>query len=309
MRATERRAFSVLAAALLQSFTATAAEPSFADQAFEQGRQEMASGNYERACSLFESSYRAEAATGALLNLAVCEEKLRRLNAAVAHLEQSLNEIAPSDERRSSIVARLEVLRARIPHLVLRSQKPLDPGVSVTLDEKPIERERLGAALAIDPGHHAIRCTDQRGPVCAHEFEIDERQTVEWSIAIGAAPRTAQAVSRPRPPAPRQPAVKPAPKSRTPLILATGAVGLAGLAVGLFAGAEVLHWKNTMDHHCDGGCDAEGMRAAARGRTWSWVSNIGIGVGVLGLGSSAYLAITARSSQGRDAELAVRGSF
>ncbi len=309
MRATERRAFSVLAAVLLQSVAATAAEPSLADQAFEQGRQEMASGNYEQACSLFESSYRAEPATGALLNLAVCEEKLRRLNAAVAHLEQGLNEIAPNDERRSSIVARLEVLRARIPHLVLRSQKPLDPSVRVTLDEKPIERERLGSALAIDPGRHTIRCTDKRGPVCNHDFDVDETQTVEWSIAIDAATRTAQPVSKPRRPAPRRAAVNPGPKSRTPLILATGAFGLASLGVGLFAGAQVIHWKNEMDRHCDNGCDPEGMRAAAHGRTWSWVSNIGIGVGALGLGSSAYLAITARSSQGRDAELAVRGSF
>src|SRR5262245_46851069 len=123
MRATRWRQLSALlgVAALLQGTTAAAAEPALADQAFEQGRQQMAGGNYERACTLFEACYRAEPATGALLNLAVCEEKLQRLTAAVAHLEQGLQEIPANDERRSSIFARIEALRARIPHIVLRS--------------------------------------------------------------------------------------------------------------------------------------------------------------------------------------------
>jgi hypothetical protein len=270
----------------------------------------MANADYARAQALFEASYRAEPALGALLNLAVCEEKLGHLNAAVAHLEQSLREAPALDERRPSIAARVEHLRARIPHLVLRSEQTLAPGVSVTLDGQPIERASFGVPLSIDPGLHKIRCTDRHMPVCSRDLVVAEKESAEWSIVTTEPPRPRPAVPPSPHPAPRSKPARPEPKSRTPLVLATGAIGLAGLGVGLLGGAQVLHSKNTMEEHCDeGGCDPEGIRAAARGRTWSWVSNVGIGVGVLGLGSSAYFALTARSSQGRGAELAVRGSF
>jgi hypothetical protein len=314
MSAARFRALSMIAgsAALLQSLPAIATEPPLAEQSFEQGRQAMASGDYARARALFEASYRAEPAIGALLNLAVCEEKLGHLNAAATDLERSLREVQADDARRPSITARLDAVRARVPHLVLRAKKPLDPSITVALDGQPIERASLGTALPIDPGHHTIRCTSPRGTACFHELVVEEQQEVEWSIVTDVPPPPApppRTAPRPAPPAARPKPPSPTPKSRTPLILATGAVGIVGLGVGLLGGAEVIHFKNTMDRHCSDTCDPEGLQAAAHGRTWEWVANIGFGVGVLGLGTSTYLALTARSSQRQGAELAVRGSF
>src|SRR4029077_6145895 len=116
----------------------------------------------------------------------------------------------------------------------------------------------------------------------------------------------------PSPPAPGSLAPPPVRSRRAPPALAywTGGVGLASLALGLAAGAAVLALKGTMGQHCDPtGCDAQGISAASSGKTWSWVSTIATGIGVVGLGTSVVLAVTARPSQASNAQVTLSGAF
>jgi hypothetical protein len=273
----------------------------------------MATEDYQLARTQFEASYRADPALGALLNLAVCEQRLGLWNAALKHLDQGLKQVGAEDKRRPSIAARIDELSARIPHLTLRSRAPLGPEVAVSLDATAIAPASIGDPFPIDPGSHTIRCELKHDVLCLHEFEARDRESVVWWIELDAraiATETPPATQLSAPAQKRMTLNPASPRSHSTLALATGGFGLLSLALGLVAGAEVLHWKSTMSGHCDGrGCDSTGVAAAASGRTWSLVGTIATCAGAAGLGTSVYLSIAPRSWQGPSAEVAVRGNF
>ena len=301
----------VIGAALLGGGSARAEDAGLAQEMFERGRQSMANEDYRRARTQFEMSYHAEPALGALLNLAVCEEKLGLWKDALKHLDQGLQVSDAQDRRRPSVAARFDELRARIPHLVVRSRAPLAPSVAVTLDAVAIDAGSLGASLPVDPGPHTLRCEGERGALCSHEFEAHEGESIEWWIDLDSKPVAAPVLAvQPSPPVLRVATLDRTRHGPSALALWTGGVGLASLALGLVAGAEVLHAKSTMATHCDPtGCDGEGVSAAASGKAWSWVSTLATGAGALGLGTAVVIALYPRSTPGPSAEVAIHGSF
>ena len=297
-------------AVFLRVGTVRADDPKLAEDLFDRGREAMVHQDYRLARTQFEASYRSEPALGTLLNLAVCEEQLGMWNAASLHLAKALHDADDDDRRRASIAARLDALRARIPRLTLRSGAPLAPGTVVLLDAAPVDSTSLGVELPIDPGPHTVRCQGEHGVSCLHEFEAHESESIVWWIDLDARPVPAPIPAPAPAPAPHGADPRKAPASPPALALWTGGLGLAGIALGLAAGGEVLALKSTMARHCDStGCDATGVSAASSGKAWSWVSTIAAGVGVLGLGTSIAIAVTARPSQGASAEVTVRGQF
>ena len=313
MRGTKRRILAILAlgASLLRSGLADAGDPTLAQQLFERGRSAMVSADYRLAHSQFEASYQQEPAVGTLLNLAVCEEKLGLWNAALRHLGQGLQMTSAGDRRQPSISARFAELGARIPRLTLRSHAPLPAGVAITLDDETIDPAILGATLPVDPGWHSIRCIGAHGAsVCAHGVETPEGQSIEWLIELDAGSIAAEHVTQRDATHAESTTHKPAGHRNSALPLWIGAASLASIALGLAAGAEVLHLKSTMEAHCDTThCDSQGVAAASSGPVWSWVSTIAVGAGVVGLGTSVAIALTAQPSRVGSAQLAIHGSF
>ncbi len=119
-------------------------------------------------------------------------------------------------------------------------------------------------------------------------------------------------------------AARDAPPRRsgaTPLAYVALGVGIAGGAVGAFAGWQVLEAKSTVSSHCttNRACDAEGVDAAARGSTFSVVSPVALAIGAVGLGLGGYLLLRKDGRSGRVALLpgvdghagsvAMRGGF
>jgi hypothetical protein len=97
----------------------------------------------------------------------------------------------------------------------------------------------------------------------------------------------------PPPVAPKASSLEPAtPRHRT-WAYVSGAVGAAGLTVGLVAGAFAWNRRAKVDSHCPAQtCDATGADALHDGRTAATVSNVGFGVAVAGLAGAAILWLT-----------------
>ncbi|HEY1536742.1 MAG TPA: hypothetical protein VGF76_22125, partial [Polyangiaceae bacterium] len=110
-------------------------------------------------------------------------------------------------------------------------------------------------------------------------------------------------VSQPAPasPAPESTALAPASnappaesqrKSNTPAYV-IGGIGVAGIAVGSVTGILVFGKKSTVKDDCVGStCSSAGVSAANSGKTLAIVSDIGFGVGIVGLATSAVLLLT-----------------
>jgi len=270
----------------------------------------MVAAEYAVARTQFEASYEMEPALGTLLNLAVCEEKLGLLSTAFRHLGQALQMAAVDDRRRPSIGAHFDELASRIPRLTIRSHGALPADVVISLDGIPVDRATLGTSLPIDPGVHTIRCDGERGAVCMHEFEVRDRQSVEWLAMLDPQPvATGPAPEREARGTTNAPGAGAKGHDHSALAFWIGGASLASLVLGLAAGAEVLHLKSIMDGHCDARhCDSEGTAAVSSGPTWSWVSTIAVGVGAVGLGTSVIIALP-RPSPVPSAELTIHGHF
>jgi hypothetical protein len=274
---------------------------------FVQGRTAFNDGKYEVARSYFEQSQAIDPAVGTLLNLAVCEEKLGRLAAALGHLKEALVKVEPADNRRPLITERLADLEKRTPRLTVRSAKPLNSNVTVSLDGKPIEPAALGTAMRVDPGVRALKCAVPSGVLCAQTVTVREGEDAVAVLAL------TEPVASPPPVAvqsPAPPVSEVAPRSANALPYVIGGIGIASLAAGLITGMAVINRKATVSDHCDAsGCDQQGLDAARTGKTLEVISTVTTLVGVAGIGTSAYLLLVPSGGKGPTVACAISGSF
>ena len=319
MNASKFSAALVFVALLSQIRPARGEEPSStADRMFQEGRTALAEENYELARSHFERSYKIDPALGTLLNLAVCEEKLGKLRAALGHLQEALDKAEQGDQRRPLIAQRLARLESRVPRLTIRPSRPLDPGVRLSLDANPLAAADIGKTLRLDPGTHVLDCAGPRGERCTTVFKLEEGQdavqvpTVSTPTPMPPSdpPSSSRISEMPRGPEKAPASKAPAGAERRSFAYAAGGFGLASIAVGLIAGASVLHQKGVVAAHCDEReCDDEGLAAAEKGKTMSAVSTLATGIGVVIMGASVYVLVTAPSAKGSAAGLSLTGSF
>lgn len=127
---------------LIQTTTAFAQPDAFiapstrAAQLFSEGRELKAAGKIDEACARFETSWRAERATGTELNLADCRERQGRLLEAW----QLFDEAAQISEREGNTTRatfarnRARALDARLMTLDIRLVTPIAKGTVITID-------------------------------------------------------------------------------------------------------------------------------------------------------------------------------
>lgn len=289
--------------------------PGEASRLFQDGRAAFAQADYERASSFFEQSYRLDPTLGTLINLAVCEEKLGKLSAALAHLEQARAAADAEDRRRPLVEERITQLDARIPRLKVERSAVMDDRVAISLDEKPLAPSEIGATMRIDPGRHILDCTGPRGERCTNVFSLKEGETAVHVATVRQTSQPSYAPAAPVPAASPGPAPPPARSDyRRSLAYGTGAFGLAGVVVGLIAGGAVLRQKGIVEAHCDSaGCDSRGYDAANLGMTLSTISTISTAVGITAVGVSTYLLVTApapvSASRGAVTSISLVGTF
>jgi hypothetical protein len=75
-------------------------------------------------------------------------------------------------------------------------------------------------------------------------------------------------------------------------------VGALGVVVGTLGGVVTLNAKSTADSNCpSAGCNADGLDAESRGKTWSTVSTAAFVLGGVALAAGAALVLLTPSSQ------------
>jgi hypothetical protein len=293
MRSAALALFAVLALATAQAGADDAAAR--ADALFRAGRDAMRAGDHDRACEQFRESDRLDPQPGTKLNLAACEEKRRKLLAAIELFESVIGALPAKDERVSIAKERVQALKSRLPEVTFELASDAPEGTSVRVGKAPA---RLGEALPLDPGKHEA----------VVEAPGYDTRRVSLDLAEGA--RVRMEVS----PGPRDPDESPAPAgpagdSKRTLGFVLGGVGVAGVLVGTVTGVMALGKKSVADEHCfpeRGFCDQEGADANDAGRTLATVSTVGFVVGAVGLGAGAYLILTSKKDQPETA-VAIRG--
>lgn len=265
-------------AALAQARDATTAEA-----LFNEGREAVKAGDYEKACPKFRESNRLDPAPGTVLNLADCEEHRGLLATAWALYREVTQRVPQSDERHGIAATRAKALEPRLPKLTVVLAPGTPKGAKVLRDGVELGTAALDTALPVDPGEHTLRVEAPGRAPSQQRISLKEAETARVVLEPGAAVG-GDAVA---------PGAKKSSAKRT-WGWALGGVGVVGLSVGAVTGLMVLGEKKKADDNCDADkrCNPTGIDAVDRGKTLGTVSGASFIIGSLALAGGAYLLLS-----------------
>jgi hypothetical protein len=285
-----------------------AVSPVFAQDAatagalFDKGVSDMQSGHFDSACPALEESQQLDPHPGTLFTLAECQAKWGKVASAVQHYQDYADLVsrlpagqqARHRERVGVAKAQLSKLKPSVPTLALVLPPTAPAETTVTRNGVALQGAALGLALPVDPGQYLIvtRLPGGTEHTVTVSVALGDAKRVELDVSQPAAPNAPVAVPSAAPLADSAPPAESKRRSNTPAYV-VGGVGVLGIAVGSVTGILVFGKKSTVKDECAGTtCSASGVSAANSGKTLAIVSDIGFGVGIVGLATSAVLLLT-----------------
>jgi tetratricopeptide (TPR) repeat protein len=245
-------------------------------------------GDWAGALALLKEVAAVRATPQVRFNIALCEENLGQLVAAVGDYELAAADAREADENDvvKEAESRLEELRGRIPKIVVERGENAD-SATITLDGVTLGDRVMGQPMNVDPGPHVVTARAAGFESFRATVRVAEAETKTIAVALSKEPTPFEPTSPP-PPA-TQP---PSGGSRTAAYV-VGGLGLVSLgAAGVMYGLR----QNTiddLDEQCQNGVCPERLRDTRdRGQTYTTLGNIGLGVGAVGLGVGVILLLT-----------------
>ncbi|HEY2407823.1 MAG TPA: hypothetical protein VGI10_17565 [Polyangiaceae bacterium] len=152
---------SLLVLALLapRPARADAGNAALAESLFQEGKRLSAAGQFVDACPKFAASYKLDAATGTLLNLAACEESLGQTATAWAHFTDaaSLAKREGNQGRADYAAQHIASLETKLIRLIVNVAREANvDGLVVKVDDQSLSSAAFGVPAPIDPGPHTI---------------------------------------------------------------------------------------------------------------------------------------------------------
>lgn len=255
---------------------------------------------YRRAESLFH-------APSILVRLAECQIKLGQIVAGTENARRVLREdLGPRPNPRFVEAQRqarelYDANVGKIATLRVRVEPPRAPGLRVRLDGEELGAPAIDVDRPTDPGTHRLAAEAPRH--VGARADVDLAPGAREIVTLRLRPEPNAGPADP-PSGPRAPGSGPA---RWPAYVAFG-VGGAGLVAGSIFGVLALDARGELERACNGerkcptssqsDVDALGRRAL--------LSNLGFGVGVVGLGLGAYLLLAPPGGGARPVGVSVR---
>lgn len=275
-----------------------------AQSLFEEGRTLMSAGNYAEACPKLEESQRLDPGGGTLLNLASCHEKQGRTATAWAEYNEAAS-IARRDgrtDREREATARVQALEPLLRRVTVAVDPKNPVALDLTLDGRKLPGAAWGSAIPLDPGSHELVASAAGRETWKHSFELakdGEIQPIsvpELTLAPEEPPPVAAPLPKLEKPKEQQPETDRKPTSAGPPLSTwvAGSVAVVGFGIGTWFGLRALDEKSKSDDRCKGdACSPDGLEYNEDAQRDAWISNAGIGVGVVATGLAAYFWLSA----------------
>ncbi|HEY8038147.1 MAG TPA: hypothetical protein VIF15_00060 [Polyangiaceae bacterium] len=263
-----------------------------AETLFFTARGLMEAGRYAEACGKLSESYRLDPASGTLLNLAVCNQKIGKIASAWGEFRDAQAEARRMNrpDREQLATQNIAAIEPELPFLAIKVPAAVRsiPGLEITRNGVPLQSGAWDTELPVDPGQVEIV---ERAP-------LYKPKTLHVTVAnkehasLEAAPLELAPVERP-----------PEPfwtGRRTWGVVLVGA-GVLAAGAGTFFGLDSINSRKNSDSSCptmDGErrCTQQGVDDMNKARTSAWISDIGFGVAVVGVGLGTYFLFTGGSS-------------
>lgn len=294
-----------IAVALLMTTTADARADDgnnkvAAEATFDEGLALFDKGHYAEACAKFAASQKLEAASGTLLNLARCYEKMGKTASAWSAFRdaQALARKEGNAKREAFAHAQEAAIQKKLAKMTVTIAHPA-PGLVVSRDDEPIDAAVWGTAVPIDPGSHVVVAKAPGKKDWQLRVDITEAQAtvvdvpaLEDASSANPTPETGPSSS------PRAPPSEGLETTRV-LALAAGGVGVVALGVGTFFGLSAISSSDDAKPHCElpRPCDDTGHALRDDARSQADISTVSfIAGGVLVVGAAVLWFVLPSSS-------------
>jgi hypothetical protein len=275
------------------------------------------SGECGAAIAKLEAAERLYHAPTTLERLGECQVNLGRLVAGTESLNRVVRETMPANAPAAFLAAQqraqqvLATAQPRIGKLRIHVEgAPLDM-VMVTVDGAKVPSALFDVDRATDPGPHEVRASAAGYRTAVASIQL--AAGAETPIALKLEPDENAQAGAPEPSGQGAIAAISAPvggdttaassrstgPNRVPAFLALG-VGAVGVAVGSVFGIMALGTKSTLDSVCvDKKCGSPSSQSDIDAlQTRALISNIGFGVGLVGVATGVVLMIASRGGEG-----------
>lgn len=278
---------------------------------------EFEAEHFAEARRLFEQAHKLWPSARTLRTLGMTAFDLERYPQALAELQAALDDPRRPlvGDQRAKVEALLERTRDHLGSFSLT----LSPATAELAIDGVARAHSAGQKLALRVGEHTLLVQAPGYRPVQQTLNVRARQDEPLRIELEPEPPppAAQQSAPKLPEAPAQAlASSTAPLTADTFALARGiafAAGAVGFATAVTAGILALDRSRVVGNECDASsqCSQKGLDAAAAGRKWMIVSDVGTAVGVLGI--SGWLLLPGGLLNGRPDDrgvaLVVRGQF
>ncbi len=265
-----------------------------AREQFNQAIALQAAGDCAGALEKLQRVARIKLTPHVQFNIALCEERLGRLMAALGHYRLALADAEAASIAEVIAPARtaIEKLEQKTPRLKLVRGDGAEQA-SITLDTIVLDDASIGSELRRDPGLHRVVASIDGRTVFEESFRLAEGEQRQVVVVARPAPTAAKPSPVPAPAPAPTPAIsdtsKPGGSRRTLGYVAAG----AGVAGAISTVVFVVLRKNAIDElegACNGlDCPPSADSTIDRGRLYTGLAEGSAVLGVVGLSVGAVL--------------------
>jgi hypothetical protein len=323
LRSSHGRARAVCGAALIGSLLfassawaegvapaqATQQQAEEADKKFQEGQKLIEQGDFDSALVRFRESHDIVARPDSSLMIARVLRDTGQLVEARAEFEKALTEAKAAGAKYKTTLADAKRDLADIDATLVRLNIELvnaPPGTTLSIDGEPVTQD-ISKPVLVTPGSLQIVAQTPAGKEAGQRVNVTagESKKVRLVFPGAGAPPAAKPTAKPQskpPPSSFVMADSSASSSggfpmRTMSYVA-GGVGVAGLAVfGIFGAMSNSKFSDLEDSCPDGHCTPDRQGDIDDGKQFQTIANIGLIVGVVGVGAGVTLFILSGSQE------------
>ena len=268
------------------------AELQAARDKFQKALALQTGGDWAGALALLKEVAAVRSTPQVRFNIALCEENLGQLVAAVGDYELAAADARSADETEVVEEAgrRLSELKGRVPKVVVERGANADTA-TITLDGVALGDQVIGKSMNVDPGPHVITARAIGFDSFRATVRVDEAETKTIVVAL-------TPIAEPKPaPLPTPGGVPPEPSPPIAAYVA-GGIGVASLVTAGVMYGLAQGTKNELARECDGlKCPDSLEDTFNRGETYATVGNVTLGIGIVGVGLGAFFYVTHERDQ------------
>lgn len=304
--------------------SATTDQKNRAQKLFVDAKKEYDNKNFDKALEGFRQSYDVVASPNTLLMVARTLRELDRVvesylafQEAIAEAKKAAEKHAKYGQAAEAAEKELDEIRSRVGFVVIRVTGGTED-TRITINDQPIERDKWGTEIPVRVGVITLVATANGKPEHRQDVTVAGGTTThELDLSKIWAP--------PAPPAPKPVVVEPKEEKSVDLLgldkrtwaYIAGGVGAAGVVTFGVFGSMARSNYNSLDSDCPNGvCPTDRSDDIDAGKRNQTIANVGLVVGVVGLGTGTALYLMSSDKKGRETEVGlgpgsvtVRGTF